>query len=79
MIIRTTDYKSILLLTTVLEALLTGLKVRKKADDVWKDLPWKRFRRQVFRLQRAIFKAQKSGNKACSGAAAQEQGSNAML
>ncbi len=27
-------------------------------------MPWKKFRRQVFRLQRAIFKAQKNGNKA---------------
>ncbi len=59
-----TKINSIPLLTTVLEALLAGLKVRKKADEVWKDLPWKKFRRHRFRLQKAIFKAQKNGNKA---------------
>ena len=55
---------SIPLLETILETWITRLKVRKKADDVWKDLPWKKFCRQVFRLQRAIYKAQKNGNKA---------------
>ncbi len=39
-------------------------KIGRRADDVWKDLPWKKFRRQVFRLQRAIFKAQKNNQKA---------------
>ena len=35
----------------------------RKADDVWKDLPWKKFRQQVFRLQRSVFKAQKNNQK----------------
>ena len=64
MIIRTTNYKSIPLLIAFLEALISGLKVSRKADDVWKDLPWKKFRKHVFRLQCAIYKAQKNGNKA---------------
>jgi len=46
-----------------MSALLAVLKTKKRADDVWKELPWKKFQRQVFRLQRAIFKAQKNGNK----------------
>ena len=52
------------MLTTELGALLAMSKVRKKADDVWKDMPWKKFRQHVFQLQRAIFKAQKNGSKA---------------
>jgi len=63
--IRTFDYKTIPQLTIVLDALLTVFKVQKKADDAWKDLPWKKFRRHVFRLQKAIFKAQKNGNRHC--------------
>ncbi|MBC6419816.1 MAG: reverse transcriptase N-terminal domain-containing protein [Prochloron sp. SP5CPC1] len=39
-------------------------KKAKKADEMWKQLPWKEFQRHVFRLQRTIFKAQKNGNKA---------------
>ena len=31
-------------------------------DDTWKNLPWKKFRKIVFRLQRRIFAAQKSEN-----------------
>ena len=64
MIIRKMNYTSIAMLTTVLEALLAMLKVRKKADDIWKEMPWKKFRQHVFQLQRAIFKAQKNDNKA---------------
>jgi len=59
-----TKINSIPLLEAILKVWTSKLKVRKKADDVWKDLPWKKFHRQVFRLQRAIFKAQKNGNKA---------------
>ena len=36
---------------------LRGEDKSLRADDVWKGLPWKRFQRQVFRLQRCIFKA----------------------
>ena len=32
------------------------------ASDKWKQLPWKKFRRIVFRLQRRIWKAQKAKN-----------------
>jgi len=39
-------------------------KMGRRADDVWKRMPWERFQRLMFRLQRAIFKAQKNGNKA---------------
>lgn len=35
----------------------------KQLDDTWKNLPWKKFRKVVFRLQRRIFAAQKSENK----------------
>jgi len=38
-------------------------KKAKKADEMWKALPWKKFERHRFRLQRAIFKAQKNGEK----------------
>jgi RNA-directed DNA polymerase len=34
------------------------------SDDDWKDLPWKKFRKVVFRLQCRIFTAQRNGNKA---------------
>ena len=33
-----------------------------QASDKWKQLPWKKFRRVVFRLQRRIWKAQKANN-----------------
>lgn len=33
-------------------------------SDIWKNLPWKKFRKIVFRLQCRIFNAQKKGNKA---------------
>jgi group II intron reverse transcriptase/maturase len=33
-------------------------------DDIWKNLPWKKFRKVVFRLQCRIFAAQRNGNKA---------------
>lgn len=32
------------------------------ASDKWKQLPWKKFQRIVFRLQRRIWKAQKANN-----------------
>jgi group II intron reverse transcriptase/maturase len=35
-----------------------------KLDDTWKNLPWKKFRKVVFRLQCRIFAAQRNGNKA---------------
>ncbi|MGL5078482.1 MAG: group II intron reverse transcriptase/maturase [Waterburya sp.] len=35
-----------------------------KLDDIWKNLPWKKFRKVVFRLQCRIFTAQRNGNKA---------------
>ena len=35
----------------------------KKSVDNWKELPWKQFRKVVFRLQRRIFTAQRNGNK----------------
>jgi len=63
-IIRTSDYRTIPLLTIGLGALIAVLKIRKGAGDAWKDLPWKKFRRHVFRLQRAIFRAQGNGSKA---------------
>jgi RNA-directed DNA polymerase len=28
----------------------------------WKDLPWKKFKRHLFRLQNRLFKATKEGN-----------------
>ncbi len=51
------EYRSIEDLKLHLAVFLRGRKISLKADDVWKDLPWKRFRGQVFRLQRSIFKA----------------------
>ena len=33
-----------------------------KTSDRWKELPWKKFLRSTFRLQRRIYKAQKAGN-----------------
>jgi len=47
-----------------LAALLQMGRISRRADDVWKNLPWKRFKGQVFRLQRCIFKAQKNNQKA---------------
>ena len=34
-----------------------------KASELWKGLPWKKFRRTLFRLQRRVFKAVRGGNK----------------
>ncbi|MBD2267027.1 reverse transcriptase domain-containing protein (plasmid) [Anabaena sp. FACHB-709] len=34
-----------------------------KASESWKNLPWKKFRRDLFRLQRRVFKAVQAGNK----------------
>lgn len=33
------------------------------ASESWKNLPWKKFRRDLFRLQRRVFKAVQAGNK----------------
>ena len=57
------EYRSLKDLKLHLAVFLRGREISLKADDVWKDLPWKRFRQQVFRLQRSIFKAQKSNQK----------------
>ncbi len=35
-----------------------------KSDDIWKNVPWKKFRKVVFRLQCRIFTAQRNGNQA---------------
>jgi RNA-directed DNA polymerase len=35
-----------------------------KLDDIWKNLPWKKFRKVVFRLQCRIFTAQRNDNRA---------------
>ncbi len=59
-----TEYRSLKALRLHLAVLLMAGKIGRRADDVWKDLPWKRFRGQVFRLQRSIFKAQKERSKA---------------
>jgi RNA-directed DNA polymerase len=32
-------------------------------SESWKNLPWKRFRRDLFRLQRRVFKAIREGDK----------------
>ncbi len=34
-----------------------------KASELWKNLPWKKFRRDLFRLQRRVFKAVSVGDK----------------
>ncbi|MGK7874454.1 MAG: reverse transcriptase N-terminal domain-containing protein [Xenococcaceae cyanobacterium] len=34
----------------------------RKSNEVWKQLPWKKFRKIVFRLQKRIFAAQKRGD-----------------
>ncbi|NJM21344.1 MAG: hypothetical protein HC907_22865 [Richelia sp. SM1_7_0] len=34
-----------------------------KASESWKNLNWKKFRRDLFRLQRRLFKAIEAGNK----------------
>ena len=34
-----------------------------KASELWKRLPWKKFRRTLFRLQRRVFKAIRAGDK----------------
>jgi retron-type reverse transcriptase len=33
------------------------------ASELWKNLPWKKFRRDLFRLQRRVFKAVSVGDK----------------
>ncbi len=58
------EYRSLKALRLHLAVLLRAGKTGFRADDVWKDLPWKRFRGHVFRLQRCIFKAQKEQSKA---------------
>ena len=35
----------------------------KDTSESWKTLPWKKFRRNLFRLQRRVFKAIREGNK----------------
>jgi RNA-directed DNA polymerase len=32
-------------------------------SESWKTLPWKKFRRDLFRLQKRVFKAVREGNK----------------
>ena len=32
-------------------------------SESWKTLPWKKFRRNLFRLQKRVFKAVREGNK----------------
>ncbi|MGI2904732.1 group II intron reverse transcriptase/maturase [Tolypothrix sp. VBCCA 56010] len=34
-----------------------------QASELWKTLPWKKFRRNLFRLQKRVFKAIREGNK----------------
>ena len=34
----------------------------QQASELWKKLPWKRFRRDLFRLQKRVFKAVSVGN-----------------
>lgn len=34
-----------------------------KASELWKELPWKKFRRTLFRLQRRVFKAVREGDR----------------
>ena len=34
-----------------------------KASETWKALPWRKFRRDLFRLQRRVYKAVQAGNK----------------
>ncbi|MBC6417970.1 MAG: reverse transcriptase N-terminal domain-containing protein [Prochloron sp. SP5CPC1] len=57
------EYRSLRDLELHLAVFLRGKEIGTKADDVWKDLPWKQFHNQVFRLQRCIFKAQKNNQK----------------
>lgn len=35
----------------------------QKASELWKRLPWKKFRRTLFRLQRRVFKAVREGDR----------------
>ncbi len=57
------EYRSLKALRLHLAAFLLTGKIGRRTDDVWKDLPWKKFRQHVFRLQRSIFKAQKNKQK----------------
>ncbi|AUB44919.1 5-methylcytosine-specific restriction endonuclease McrA (plasmid) [Nostoc flagelliforme CCNUN1] len=34
-----------------------------KTSESWKNLPWKKFRKDLFRLQRRVFKAVQAGDK----------------
>lgn len=34
-----------------------------EASESWKKLPWKKFRRNLFNLQKRVFKAVQAGNK----------------
>ncbi len=58
------EYPSLKALKLHLAVFLSMERIGRKASDVWRNLPWKRFRHHVFRLQRAIFKAQKDNHKA---------------
>ncbi|WP_414590204.1 reverse transcriptase N-terminal domain-containing protein, partial [Scytonema sp. PCC 10023] len=35
----------------------------KTASELWKSLPWKKFRANLFRLQKRVFKAIRVGDK----------------
>ena len=35
----------------------------RNASESWKNLPWKRFQKDLFRLQKRVFKAVREGNK----------------
>ena len=35
----------------------------RKVSELWQGLPWKKFRRNLFRLQRRVFKAVRAGDK----------------
>ena len=52
-----TDFNSIPHLETVMNALLIELRSRNTVDEVWKSLPWRTWSRQVWRIQRGIYKA----------------------
>jgi retron-type reverse transcriptase len=34
-----------------------------ETSESWKNLPWKKFRKDLFRLQKRVFKAVKAGDK----------------
>lgn len=39
------------------------VRYSSNASELWKDLPWKKFRRNLFRLQIRVFKAVQAGDK----------------